>query len=83
MVPLALMLVIMVVVGIRKPFLHKYNNIRLVINLVVVLIIGGIFLFYSLGSVEDVHKNIGLQLPLVICCLLLICVVYSAVIIVY
>ena len=82
-VPLAIMLILMIFASIRRPFLHKYNNIRLVVNMVIVMIIGGIFLFYSLGSVEDVHKSIGLQLPIIICSLLLICVVYSGAIIVY
>ena len=80
---MVIVLVNIIFVSIKQPYASRYNNIRLICNLVIVLAIGGIFMFYSLASVEEVHKDIGIQLPIAICVLLLVCVLYGTVCIIY
>ena len=70
-------------VSIKNPYPLKYNNRRFLANILISLIIASIFLFYNLGDPENIHKEAGIYLPTVICALLLICIIYSSIIITY
>ena len=70
-------------VSIKNPYPLKYNNRRFLANILISLIIASIFLFYNLGDPENIHKEAGIYLPTVICALLLICIIYSSIIIIY
>ena len=76
--------VLLVFVLVRKPYDRPYNNKRSIGNGVIYLMIGGIFLYFSVASDTEIHKSeVGFYLPVVVCVLLFICVIMNTVFMVY
>ena len=67
----------------KRPHKKSYQTLRVILNMAITVIILIIYAIY--GSAEDSQKSkpIFLYLPLVVCILLLICVIYSFIAIVY
>ena len=65
--------------------LHKksYQTFRVILNMAVTVIILIIYVIYGSADYSQKSKTIFLYLPLVVCILLLICVIYSFIAIIY
>ena len=83
LLPLTLFLLFVVFVAIKKPFSQLYNNRRFIANMTISIIVGCIYIFYNEGEQDQIHHGPGIYLPIVVCTLLLLCVIYSSVIIIY
>ena len=82
--PLAVYVLLLIFVIVKQPYDRPYNNKRNIMNGVIILIIGGIYLYFSVASDTEIHKSaVGFYLPLVICILLLLCVIMNSIFIVY
>ena len=67
-----------------KPYRKKCHNIRFVCNMVITSAIMGIYFYYNLSSTETRGTSTIIRyMPLIICILLIICVLYSAVFIIH
>lgn len=82
--PLAFALLSGAFIVFKLPYLRKYNNVRQISNMIIVLVIMGIYLAYGLTDSKTKNSsNIFFYLPLIVCALLILCVLYNGAAICY
>ena len=60
------------------------HNVRFVCNMVICIAIQVIYFMYKKSSFHDQNKHtIWLTMPLIVCILLLLCIIYNVVILIY
>ena len=82
-VPLAVFLLTGIFIAVRKPYRENYHSYRAAANMAIAAVVMGVYLFYTLTPAENRNSGIFLYLPLIVCALLLICVIYNAGAIIY
>lgn len=82
-IPLAVFILLGVFVAIKKPYKENYQNYRVIANMSIATSIQAIYLSYSLINPEQKNSPIFFYLPLIILGLLIVCICYSGVAIVY
>lgn len=77
-------LVMGIVVLVRSPYSQKYNNRRVILNMVICLCVESIYIWYRTASVKAKHSSsIAFYLPVLVVVLLILCVIYNSAAIVY
>ena len=67
-----------------RPYLKKMHNIRFICNMLICIAIQIIYLLYRKSSLQDQHTQpIWFLMPIVVCGLLIICLIYNVVILIY
>lgn len=76
---LALSAIFAILTIIFRPYTKNSHNVRFVCNMAITAIVMGIYLFYNISTThEKGTTKIFMYLPLIICLLLLVCVVYNS-----
>lgn len=84
LVTIGLFLLLGAFVAVRRPYLKPMHNVRFVCNMLICIIIQAIYLGYKRATLRDQTKQaVWLSMPILVCVLLIICVVYNAVALVY
>ena len=82
--PLLFFALIGVLVGIKRPYARPYNNARVVANMTVCVAVESVYLWYRTASAETKHTSqMAFYLPLVVCVLLLLAVIYNSIALAY
>jgi dipeptide/tripeptide permease len=82
-VPLAVLILTGIFIAVRKPYRENYHSYRAAANMAIAAIVMGVYLFYALTAAENRNSGIFLYLPLIVCGLLVVCVIYNAGAIIY
>lgn len=83
-IPMVIFLILGIFVFIKKPYKYLRHNIRFVANMLITIIILAIYTLYKFQTIENQNKTkIFFFLPLIVCVLLIICILYSAISIIY
>ena len=83
-IPMVLFLLLGIFVFIKKPYKFLRHNVRFMLNMFITIIILAIYTFYKFQTIESQNKQkIFFFLPLIVCVLLIICIVYSVVSLIY
>ena len=82
-VPLAVFLLTGIFIAVRKPYRENYHCYRAAANMAIAAVVMGVYLFYTLTPAENRNSGIFLYLPLIVCGLLMVCVIYNSGAIVY
>ena len=62
----------------RRPYLKTMHNVRFACNMLICIVIQGIYLGYKKASINDQNKqSLWLIMPIVVCVLLIVCVIYN------
>ena len=79
LLPISLFIVFIVETVILRPYNNQKHNIRFISNMVISIIVLVIYLAHN-ATDQNTHiqNQAWIYLPLVICVLLLICIIYSA-----
>lgn len=81
---IVIFLILSVFTVIIQPFKYMRHNIRFIINMLITIIVLSIYTFYKFQTIDNQNKQkISFYLPIIVCILLLICIVYSAVFMIY
>lgn len=84
LVTIGLFLLLGAFVAVRRPYLKPMHNVRFVCNMLICIIIQAIYLGYKRATLRDQTKEqLWIIMPLVVCILLLICVIYNIIAVVY
>ena len=84
LVAMGLFLILVILTIIVRPYLRMRHNVRFACNMLVCIIIEGIYYGYKKATVNDRNKQlIWLAMPMIICILLLICIVYNVFTLIY
>ena len=84
LIAMVLFLVLALLTIIARPYLMMRPNVRFACNMVICIIIQGIYFGYKKATVNDQNKQlIWLLMPMIICILLLICIIYNVFALVY
>lgn len=71
-------------IAIVQPYVKRYHNIRSATNMLIVVIVEILYLYYSsLNTYAKSKSNGALTVPLIVCILLIICVIYNFAAIIY
>lgn len=71
-------------VVVKKPYMFNYNTFRFTANMIITVAVEAIYVYYSVLDPENKNKSkISNYLPLIVCVLLIICVLYNAGFIIY
>lgn len=83
-VPIVVFLLLGAYAILRRPYLKTMHNVRFACNMLICIVILGIYLGYKKASFIDEHKStVWLIMPIVVCILLIICLIYNVAILIY
>ena len=83
-IPIVVFVLLTILVIIKRPYKRVYNNLRVVANMVISSVVLAIYLFYKMSSEETKHNSsIFFYLPLAVCGLLILCIFYNIIAIIY
>lgn len=82
-VPLSVFLLTGIFVAVRKPYRENYHSYRAVANMSIATAVEAVYLAYTLTAPENRNGTIFFYLPFIVCGLLIVCVLYNAVAIIY
>lgn len=81
---IAIFLFLAIVVFVLRPYKEAYHNYRFIANMAITIAILIVYLCYTATREEDQPENpIWLYMPLLVCGLLIICIVYNLFFLVY
>lgn len=83
-VPLVVFLLTGIFVAVKKPYRENYQNYRVIANMSIALAVEAVYLAYTM--IPAGQRNgmpIFFYLPFIICALLIACVIYNGVAIIY
>lgn len=83
-IPMGVFLLTGIFVAVKKPYREVYQNNRAIANMSIALIVEAVYLAYTLTPADKRSSMpIFLYLPFVVCALLIVCVIYNGVAIIY
>ena len=71
-------------IAVKKPYKENYHNYRQIANMAIATAVEAIYIFYRMSSASAANTSpIFFYLPFIVCALLLVCVVYNSIAIIY
>jgi hypothetical protein len=84
LIPIGIFSALSVIVIIRKPYNKLLHNIRFCTNMVLAIMIQVIFMCYKIATKNNQQsQQIWLIMPIIVCILLIFCIIYNFVILIY
>ena len=84
LITVGLFLILATLTIIARPYLMMRHNVRFACNMLICIIIQGIYYGYKKATVNDQNKQlIWLAMPMMICILLMICIIYNVFVLIY
>ena len=82
-IPLTIFFLTGIYITARKPYRENYHNYRAAANMTIAALVEGMYLCYGMAYPEYRNGGIFLYIPLVICIMLILCVIYNVAAIIY
>ena len=83
-IPLLFFISMGALVLVKRPYAKPYNNVRVVANMVVCVAVESVYIWYRSANNEARHSSpSAFYLPLFVCILLLLAVLYNSVALIY
>ena len=83
-IPLALFFGLGIFLIVKRPYKNNYNNVRAITNMTISVVVMAVYLAYRMAPTSVKNKSeIFFYLPLIICVLLMVCVLYNSAVLIY
>ena len=84
LVTIAVFLLLGAYTVVRRPYLKTMHNVRFACNMLICIAIQAIYLSYKKASLNDQNKlSVWLTMPIIVCILLIVCIIYNVAILIY